>query len=237
MGSADLNAELSDNDYEILDSVLSRVVGGKILNLEALDGFLTALVVCPDLVPPSEFIPVITSGETADGDLVFESPKEAEAFFGILMRYWNEINGTFQSGDFYMPYLIEDEHGNVHGNDWAKGFQEGTRLRYETWAEIIHDEERGGPFIPILALVYENADDPDLRPFKEPITEQQREALIAGMVAGARNLYEIFREEEQWSNSGETVFAPSSHKVGRNDPCPCGSGKKFKKCCGQKTFQ
>ncbi|PJC67711.1 MAG: YecA family protein, partial [Zetaproteobacteria bacterium CG_4_8_14_3_um_filter_59_5] len=21
-------------------------------------------------------------------------------------------------------------------------------------------------------------------------------------------------------------------KVGRNDPCPCGSGKKFKKCCG-----
>ncbi|MBL8968949.1 MAG: SEC-C domain-containing protein [Myxococcales bacterium] len=25
--------------------------------------------------------------------------------------------------------------------------------------------------------------------------------------------------------------APSQPKVGRNDPCPCGSGKKFKKCC------
>jgi uncharacterized protein YecA (UPF0149 family) len=25
---------------------------------------------------------------------------------------------------------------------------------------------------------------------------------------------------------------PSS-KIGRNDPCPCGSGKKFKKCCGK----
>jgi len=24
-----------------------------------------------------------------------------------------------------------------------------------------------------------------------------------------------------------------SSKVGRNDPCPCGSGKKYKKCCGQ----
>ncbi len=24
-----------------------------------------------------------------------------------------------------------------------------------------------------------------------------------------------------------------SAKVGRNDPCPCGSGKKFKKCCGK----
>ena len=24
-----------------------------------------------------------------------------------------------------------------------------------------------------------------------------------------------------------------SHKVGRNEPCPCGSGKKYKKCCGK----
>jgi len=30
-----------------------------------------------------------------------------------------------------------------------------------------------------------------------------------------------------------TVVAPRSvTKIGRNDPCPCGSGKKYKKCCG-----
>ena len=29
-----------------------------------------------------------------------------------------------------------------------------------------------------------------------------------------------------------TVGAAKSGKVGRNDPCPCGSGKKYKKCCG-----
>ncbi|MBM3335726.1 SEC-C domain-containing protein [Candidatus Sumerlaeota bacterium] len=27
--------------------------------------------------------------------------------------------------------------------------------------------------------------------------------------------------------------AGSGRKVGRNDPCPCGSGKKYKKCCGR----
>jgi SWIM/SEC-C metal-binding protein len=32
-------------------------------------------------------------------------------------------------------------------------------------------------------------------------------------------------------NPQKTVIAES--KVGRNDPCPCGSGKKYKKCCGQ----
>lgn len=26
---------------------------------------------------------------------------------------------------------------------------------------------------------------------------------------------------------------PQAPKVGRNEPCPCGSGKKFKKCCGR----
>jgi len=29
------------------------------------------------------------------------------------------------------------------------------------------------------------------------------------------------------------VAQPHSPKVGRNEPCPCGSGKKFKKCCGE----
>jgi len=46
---------------------------------------------------------------------------------------------------------------------------------------------------------------------------------------------EIFTEEERknirerWKTDKQAV----SHKIGRNEPCPCGSGKKYKKCCGQ----
>lgn len=32
---------------------------------------------------------------------------------------------------------------------------------------------------------------------------------------------------------GETPIKREEPKVGRNDPCPCGSGKKYKKCCGK----
>jgi len=35
-----------------------------------------------------------------------------------------------------------------------------------------------------------------------------------------------------FAESDEEERAPAAAKVGRNDPCPCGSGKKFKKCCG-----
>ncbi len=42
----------------------------------------------------------------------------------------------------------------------------------------------------------------------------------------------FIKEEQQWYYiDGELSEVPSA-KVGRNDPCPCGSGKKFKKCCG-----
>ncbi len=32
---------------------------------------------------------------------------------------------------------------------------------------------------------------------------------------------------------GQTPLRRSAPKIGRNDPCPCGSGKKYKKCCGR----
>ena len=48
------------------------LLAGRIPNLEALDGFLTALVICPELIRPSEFVPFILSGKTEDDDLVFE---------------------------------------------------------------------------------------------------------------------------------------------------------------------
>ena len=70
-----------------------------------------------------------------------------------------------------------------------------------------------------------------------------KEKLYKNMVdAQADWLYElpqwdaIFTKEEQkelymeQKKSGTIVKGP---KVGRNDPCPCGSGKKYKKCCGR----
>ncbi len=48
------------------------------------------------------------------------------------------------------------------------------------------------------------------------------------------------RELEQARMAGSGEYQPvqqvvrSGDKVGRNDPCPCGSGKKYKKCCGAK---
>ena len=39
-------------------------------------------------------------------------------------------------------------------------------------------------------------------------------------------------EETQGEGANVKTIVRETPKVGRNDPCPCGSGKKYKKCCG-----
>ena len=226
---------LGDDELDELDAFLSRVEGGEIRNVEALDGFLTALVICPELVPPSEYIPVITSGASRASDLVFETTDDAERFYDLIMRHWNDINRTFRSGDVYMPLLGEGDTGEQYGNDWAAGFLTGTQLRHDVWDPIIQDDERGGAFIPVFALAYEHADDPSLRPFDQPVTQEQRQNLIVAMIAGVNRLYRDFVEHQKLRLSSAIRMPKLPAKTGRNEPCPCGSGKKFKKCCGQTT--
>lgn len=238
MSDQDLRKPLTETELDQLDDFLARVEGGLIANVEALDGFLTAVAVCPELVMPSEFMKVVQSGAVEDGDMVFEGMDEVEFFFNLVMRQWNTINSTLREGEFHMPVLMPVEDGRTHGNDWAAGFIEGTKLRLPLWRPIMEDEERAGPFLPIFALAYEHHPDPDMRPLTEPLTDEQREHLLATMVAGVKYLYDAFRDDSTMSpNDGATPsgLGRAGRKVGRNEPCPCGSGRKFKKCCGGVT--
>ena len=240
--------EISAAEIEVLSGFLSRVKGGDIPNVEALDGFLTAIVISPDLVKPSEFTEVITKGRAEDGDLVFDTTEEAQRFFGLLMGHWNRINRVFRSGDVYLPLLLEDEQGVTKGGDWARGFLRGTHLRYHDWAEIAESDEHGGPFVYLWSLAYEDHPDPELRPRKTAFTEEERENLLVRMIAGTKQLYDHFQMRRStppanlhqgapWADPlAVTMSRPASPRIGRNDPCPCGSGKKYKKCCGATTL-
>ena len=44
---------------------------------------------------------------------------------------------------------------------------------------------------------------------------------------------QVMKPDAENAGSHTTVKKSSSDRIGRNDPCPCGSGKKYKKCCGK----
>ena len=101
------------------------------------------------------------------------------------------------------------------------------------------DEEHGGALVPILALAYEHDPDPEMRPYQEPMSAVMREKLIAGIAVGVPAIYRYFAEERKLEAQRLTpakTFRRDVPKVGRNEPCPCGSGKKFKHCCANTTL-
>ncbi|MGD0230096.1 MAG: preprotein translocase subunit SecA [Syntrophorhabdales bacterium] len=86
---------------------------------------------------------------------------------------------------------------------------------------------------------------------KDPLREYQRESFELFLdlldrvnVDTVRKLFAIqpARHEEEMRPEGPVIFlnrgedetpAQGGRKIGRNDPCPCGSGRKYKKCCGR----
>ena len=74
-----------------------------------------------------------------------------------------------------------------------------------------------------------------------------KEKLYKNMVAAKADwLYElpqwkeIYSEEELkklYKEQKESTTIRKEKKIGRNDPCPCGSGKKYKKCCGRQSYR
>lgn len=227
------NEPLTDAELDRLGDFLKSCKGGRAMNVETLDGFFAALIAGPEIVVPSEYYPEVFGGEMSD-TCEFASLDEANEILGLMMRHWNTIAGTLNKDEVYGPILLQDENGVAHGNDWANGFMRGMHMRHAGWAELVNDEEHGGCLIPMMMLYHEHDEDPEMRP--KPINPEQREDVIAHMAAGLLGAYRYFRAQRQ-VKPGIHRSEPGRNalKIGRNDPCPCGSGKKYKKCCGSAT--
>jgi uncharacterized protein YecA (UPF0149 family) len=79
-------------------------------------------------------------------------------------------------------------------------------------------------------------------PVQERFEKRKKRSKLADLARRVLSTEQIEAEEEAIRRaSQERAKDPDKYKlksgesVGRNDPCPCGSGKKYKKCCGTKS--
>lgn len=72
--------------------------------------------------------------------------------------------------------------------------------------------------------------------FDKPLLYKNMVAAGADWLYGLEEWNDIFSADEQKKlykeQKASTTVVNEGPKIGRNDPCPCGSGKKYKKCCG-----
>lgn len=220
---------LTDEEFDRLGDFLDAI-GPPAMNIESLDGFFAALICGPEMVMPSEYL-----AEVWGEDFSFADDAQASDMLDLMMRHWNAIAGellrTLDEPHVYLPVLLENTAGSAPGNDWARGFMRGVQLRPAGWRELLDSDEHGGAVLPIMLLAHEHDPDPALRPV--PITPDKREELLQAMIVGLTRIYRYFEPHRRSLAQPRlnTTVRRATPKIGRNDPCPCGSGRKYKHCC------
>jgi uncharacterized protein len=221
-------AALSEAEIERLTALLAANRNPEALSLEGVDGLFCALIASPALVMPHEYLPVILGGTLEAGGLLGDLAGVQE-MMGLLMRYWNVIAQEFERETYHAGYRGEPGEDGVPGRAWARGYLHGIRLARNGWSRILQDDrENEVRCIPIVAGEVDPAWP------REPLTEEQSRAMWTDMLAGAARAYRYFKEDRLAAarRAPPEPYERAGPKVGRNNPCPCGSGKKYKRCCG-----
>jgi len=216
---------------------------------EFCEGFLAALVCSRRAIPAEEYWPVLL-GERF-------RPMEHMEFVWRWKRRWAEVASaldaqvdTLDDERAYQPETLdvrgallavpEGERGDTDmdalpafGEAWANGFLYAVQNWPEDWApprdrevadmlrdaleaiELVASPDTGKP-----ALSMHTEDGPP------SVSEQRLEDF-------GEALWAVYDLRQLWKSLGPRVEAVrKAPEPGRNDPCPCGSGKKFKKCHG-----
>ncbi len=224
-------ASLSDAELDELEAfLLSDDVPEDCMDIAMLDGFLTALIIGPNTLLPSQWLPYIWGGDENE-EMTFASGEQAERVLNLIMRYYNDrVHDLREDAVEFEPllYVRQDEAGEVPVLDeWCVGFITGIGLDPEGWRPLIEsDAEQDAVLLAPMLLFGTEDGQAELRSNPELAGRQSDFADGLGpCVLGIRDFWLPGRKRA-------ATVRRTSAKVGRNDPCPCGSGLKYKKCCG-----
>jgi uncharacterized protein len=107
--------------------------------LTQLDGFLAGIIICPDLILPGEWLPMVWGGSDSHAAPVFESKKQAEQLIALIMQHYNSIAADLQRGPgHYAPLFdIDMRNDEVLWEIWIDGFDTARQLRAGCWATAL----------------------------------------------------------------------------------------------------
>lgn len=201
-----------------------------------LDGYLTGIIVTPQAAPilPRAWIARLWG----DDEPIFQNEVQITAVLGAAMGHHNilarDIDRSVERLEAdrvvdYRPLFLSGDQKPTHDTvrAWVRGFWKAMTLAPETWSKLAEDERTKVILQPFVGFF----DLDELAPHEVPADIDDilddAAALIPRMILVLRKLARI----RQAAKRPEPL--PRQSKVGRNEPCPCGSGKKYKRCCAR----
>ena len=211
-------------------------------------GQITAVASGPELVLPSEWMEILSRQD--DSTIEFASESQAQSFIGFTQEWWNYCVAqfdkdrpielveqlTFTKAKGPSKLLKNFLDGYLYGYDWLK----------DDWDLYIEDESEESTVIGMATLLalqmshwpeilkFDDDDIPDLVS-ESCDTPKELVSFMANLLSAVGQIgLRTSRPELPTEHLDSKYIEPAEdlmEKVGRNDPCPCGSGKKFMKCC------
>ncbi len=224
-----LDQPLSDKEFDELDQfLLSERCPDDAMTMDSLHGFLTAIAIGPEDIMLAEWLPHVW-GSDPERAPTFKNAKEEERIINLIVRFMNEILVTLEvAPKEFEPLFCTHEHEGqtlIDGEAWCWGFWEGLELRVDAWGPIW--ESNSAPLMrPIYLLGADEVEESELTLMDTPAKCHKLSLEIEANLPGIHKFWLPLRK------SAVPTVKRDAPKVGRNDDCPCGSGKKYKKCCG-----
>lgn len=226
---------LTDAEIEEIDQLLATISEDfDPLDVSMMDGFITGVILNPADITEAQWLPLIYDVHGRP-DAQPENPERARE---LIQRRWREIASAIAARDYFDPVIfpladettdepITDASGIPALEPWAVGFMNAL----DAFPGVLENEDNAvlAAVAGILRHLPSEEKDVELEKLKTEIGKEvplaDLDEALEHLVMGVLDTADITRPR--------TPQRRETPKVGRNDPCPCGSGKKYKACCGQ----
>ena len=192
------------------------------MRCDEVQGFMMALLSGPDALNPTNWLPEILGEES-----LFDA-KERTEIERLVMTMAADMRMKLNEKILPDLWFYEDEAGNPDFYTWCNAYLYALDIVPTDWFEAVDQEEFEDLFYPIMALggIYDDEENGEVILHLNEKELTQLESDLPHV------LLDIYWYWQAIINKPQTVRR-EGEKVGRNDPCPCGSGKKYKACCGK----
>ncbi|WGE55218.1 UPF0149 family protein [Actinobacillus equuli subsp. equuli] len=220
-----LAAPLTSEEFEQLDELLFSYANkgdedAILLNVSELDGFLTAILSSVNVLAMTDWLPILFNNDVPNLE-----DKRSKQFIELVSRHYNSLAQTLLNDKKeYHPIFWEERVGRrklVVVSPWCGGYIVGTMAA--SWQNLSAEIQ------PHFELIEQHAKSSYVE--QMPPLEEQRK-IEKAIRNAALAVFEQVNEVAPLLEKPQPYV--NQNKVGVNEPCPCGSGKKYKKCCMNK---
>ena len=216
---------LTESDLDRLEKYLDDPERVEVtLPLDAVQGLFAAIACATPPVSRAKWLPAILGASIAAGGV-----EDIEPIAKLLERFAEDTARQLNEGEAFDFIVYGGESEDF--SSWADGYLAGVDLFDPSWDEEAEPEDLDDLLFPFLALTGQ-AKETALEAGEEWMSDADEARLLAEIREGlAEHVIEVRR---YWFEKRiPPTVKREGPKVGRNDPCPCASGLKYKSCHGR----